>query len=329
MKKLVTSVITLSICAFSASSVLAQQPESDKVEVNIEITKDGKTETIVREFEMPSGENMVWDFDTEESEDGKVIVRKHVSSKDLNGMDWKAFHENVETKKVAFLGVKGYTINEDSDGPKNVRIMKVIEGEPAEAGGLKNEDIIKSIGGNEITTYEELVEDIRARQPGEKVEVVVDRNGSSKKLQVTLGEKEVKDWSNFKGMDHFKNFDGLENVEIRIEKRSAGLSKDDEKVIEKATGLNPADASKFDEVDMEIFPNPAEDRISYKLNVGEAGKMEMMLMDSSGKVLESKTLKSDSGEYQGEINLQERPAGSYLLVFKQGDKLISEKLMKK
>lgn len=329
MKKLVTSVITLSICAFSATPVLAQQPESDKVEVNIEITKDGKTETIVREFEMPSGENMVWDFDIEESEDGKVIVRKHVSSKDLNGMDWKALHENVETKKVAFLGVKGYTINEGSDGPKNVRIMKVIEDEPAEAGGLKNEDIIKSIGGNEITTYEELVEDIRARQPGEKVEVVVDRNGSTKKLQVTLGEKEVRDWSNFKGMDHFKKFDGLENVEIRIEKRSAGLSKDDEKVIEKATGLNPADASKFDEVDMEIFPNPAEDRISYKLNVGEAGKMEMMLMDSSGKVLESKTLKSDSGEYQGEINLQERPAGSYLLVFKQGDKLISEKLMKK
>lgn len=329
MKKLVTSVMTLSLCVASISPILAQQPESDKDEVNIEITKDGKTETIVREFEMPSGENMVWDFDTEESEDGKVIVRKHISSGDHKNMEWGAFHENVETKKVAFLGVKGYTINADSEGPQNVRVMKVIDGEAAEAGGLKNEDIIKSIGGKEITTYKDLVDDIRSRQPGDKVEVVVDRNGSTKKLQVTLGEKEVPDWSSFKGIDHFKDMDGLENVEIRIEKRSTSLSKEDEKVIQKATGLKPSEASNFDEVDMQIFPNPAEDMITYKLNLGEGGKLEMMLMDASGKVLESKKLDGDSGKYEGKINLQERPAGSYLLVFKQGDKLISEKLMKK
>ena len=312
--------------AMASYPIAAQEDEAEKVEVNIQITKDGKTETIVREFEVPA-ETSDWDFDVEEGEDQKIIIRKHIEHGDHPFVG--EMHEDMEMRKVAFLGVQGYTINADSDGPKSVRITKVIEGEAAEKAGLKNEDILVSIDGESITTYPQLIKVIRSKTPGDAIEVKVIRDGTIKQMKVTLGEKELPDWSSFQHMNHWKDFDGLENVEVRVVRRGHSISETDRKLIEKATGVEPSDNHTFDDVEVQIFPNPADDVISYKITLEEGGKLDMMLMDSSGKVLENKTLSDKSGSYEGDISLDDKPEGSYLLIFKRGDKMLTEKVVKR
>lgn len=325
--KRITSFIGIALVSLGSYSLVAQEDQTEKVELNIQITKDGKTETIVKEFEVPAGgEDMLWNFSDED--EGNVIIRKHLIGE--NEDFWKSMPSDMEMEKVAFLGVKSYTINGDIDGPHSVRVMSVIEGEAAQKAGLKNEDIIESIDGQKIATHEELVDVIRSKKPGDEISIAVNRNGESIQLKATLGEREVHDMSHFKHFEHLGNMDEMKNMKIcMVQSSSVKLTDDDKKMVEKATGVSPSATNSFEEIDMQLFPNPAEDNITYKLNLNEGGKLEMLLMDPNGKVVEKKKLTSDSGEYAGEINLQDKPSGNYLLIFKRGDNILTEKVMKR
>ncbi|MBR5868260.1 MAG: PDZ domain-containing protein, partial [Clostridia bacterium] len=49
-------------------------------------------------------------------------------------------------------------------------------------------DIIRSFGGVKVTTNTELLAERDNYNPGDKVEIVVDRNGSEITMEMTLGE---------------------------------------------------------------------------------------------------------------------------------------------
>jgi S1-C subfamily serine protease len=60
-------------------------------------------------------------------------------------------------------------------------------GSPAEKAGLKAGDRILSIGGVRMEELRSMVEVLRARQPGDTVEVVYQRRGTMEKVKVILG----------------------------------------------------------------------------------------------------------------------------------------------
>ena len=66
-------------------------------------------------------------------------------------------------------------------------VMEVQEGSPAAAAGLMADDVITAVEETEITGMKDLVETVAAFNPGDKVELTVDRDGESVKLNVTLG----------------------------------------------------------------------------------------------------------------------------------------------
>jgi serine protease Do len=51
----------------------------------------------------------------------------------------------------------------------------VIKGSAAQKAGLQVDDVIRSVAGKEILSARQLVETIRNYQPGEKVDLVVER----------------------------------------------------------------------------------------------------------------------------------------------------------
>jgi serine protease Do len=73
---------------------------------------------------------------------------------------------------------------------KGVRITNVSEGSAAAKAGLRTGDRITKLGGTAVTSPQQFTEMIRAKKPGEEVELIYVKAGEKKekKLKVKLGE---------------------------------------------------------------------------------------------------------------------------------------------
>jgi serine protease Do len=69
------------------------------------------------------------------------------------------------------------------------RIRVILKDSAAEKAGLQANDVVKSIAGKEIATARQLIDTIRGYQPGEKVELVVERGKEQLNIAVVLGSR--------------------------------------------------------------------------------------------------------------------------------------------
>ena len=80
-----------------------------------------------------------------------------------------------------------YRINTDlTDG---IYVSRVTSGGAASKAGIREGDIIVKFDGKEVTTYKSFLTELYSKEPGDKVSVVVNRNGTEKTIEVTLGEQ--------------------------------------------------------------------------------------------------------------------------------------------
>jgi len=71
---------------------------------------------------------------------------------------------------------------------EGVMIVQVANGSPAEAAGLKANDVVTSIDGQEVKTSEEMRAVIQANQVGDELEIVYYQGSQQKTIQATLVE---------------------------------------------------------------------------------------------------------------------------------------------
>lgn len=79
------------------------------------------------------------------------------------------------------LGVSG------NQGTAVATIIKVKEGSAAEAGGMKPGDVVAKFGTKDITDFQSLIDAVSDTMPGERVEVVVMREGRRITLTIEIG----------------------------------------------------------------------------------------------------------------------------------------------
>ena len=91
----------------------------------------------------------------------------------------------VETQEVTPAVAKELKLTSDS----GVVIMRLTSGAPAADAGLKTDDVIIAVANNEVTSPDDLAVQIRRFTPGEKVDVLIERNGDQKTVSVTLGTR--------------------------------------------------------------------------------------------------------------------------------------------
>ena len=95
-----------------------------------------------------------------------------------------------------FLGVSISDVNsklaEEKDLKTNtgVYVNGFSENSAAKDAGIKINDVIVKIDGNEIKTLAKLMELVGSKRPGEKVNVTVNRDGQNKEFAVTLKNKD-------------------------------------------------------------------------------------------------------------------------------------------
>jgi S1-C subfamily serine protease len=97
--------------------------------------------------------------------------------------------------ELGYLGVVGQTVDPDIaelyelPSTAGAVIVQLDPDGPAAAAGLRTEDIVVAIDGNEVTTMADLAGRVQQRRPGDDVEVEVVRDGEELTLTVTLGER--------------------------------------------------------------------------------------------------------------------------------------------
>lgn len=72
---------------------------------------------------------------------------------------------------------------------RGIIIGEVVDNSPAEKGGLKEEDIIVSIDGEEVFDYDAFRTKIASYKPGKILEILIIRDGKEKEISVTLGTR--------------------------------------------------------------------------------------------------------------------------------------------
>ncbi len=71
-----------------------------------------------------------------------------------------------------------------------VKVVKVLDDGPS-AGVLEAGDVITAIGGTETMTAQEVVEAVKASEPGAALSITVRRGTETLALEVTVGERDV------------------------------------------------------------------------------------------------------------------------------------------
>jgi putative serine protease PepD len=88
----------------------------------------------------------------------------------------------------AYLGISSSSVPGSANGTAfGASVQGVQSGSPAQQAGVRNGDVIKSIGGKQVQTSDDLAAIIAGYKPGDKVSIVLSRGGSTKTVQVTLG----------------------------------------------------------------------------------------------------------------------------------------------
>ena len=76
---------------------------------------------------------------------------------------------------------------------KGVLISEVVDGSPADAAGLAKGDVLVEIDGAAVASTEDAIAQVRGHAPGDKVKIVVLRDGKREVVTATLGEREDDD----------------------------------------------------------------------------------------------------------------------------------------
>ncbi|HEX5923203.1 MAG TPA: trypsin-like peptidase domain-containing protein [Baekduia sp.] len=84
-----------------------------------------------------------------------------------------------------YLGVET-TDPTDPNAPAGAEITSVVPGGPADSAGLNAGDVITELGGDAVTSSSDVSRIVAAKQPGDQVDVRVDRSGQDVTLNVTL-----------------------------------------------------------------------------------------------------------------------------------------------
>jgi putative serine protease PepD len=90
-----------------------------------------------------------------------------------------------KTVQHAYLGVQ---IGDNTSGTGAI-VGEVKSGSPADSAGLKVGDVITALNGKQIENADDLTALVNTYKPGDKATITVTRNGTSKTLTVTFGQR--------------------------------------------------------------------------------------------------------------------------------------------
>ncbi len=249
---------------------------------------------------------------------------------------------------------------EDAMGDNGANILGLYDGSGAEKAGLLAGDLILAVNGKKVKNMLDVIEALSKNNPGDQVKVKYMRNGdintSKVKLQeaaATLSGTCCKGQKNCCKQSQGKCGFGEKQVEKKIiiqDTHQDGQTKEiiegDKKIIIKTQGdkknievINKSNESKTikmqtnDENESLMieyngsYPNPNQGLLKVNF-AGAKIPTTVQVLDLNGKEVYSERIDNFDGTYNKEINLNDAK-GTLILNIRQGEKIISEKIIVK
>lgn len=99
------------------------------------------------------------------------------------------------TNQPAFLGLTSVTLNEELRSrfeltpERGVVVSQIFQGTPADSAGLSRFDVITKFDGKEVAESEALVREVRAKKPGDEVQITYFRGDQQRETTVRLAAR--------------------------------------------------------------------------------------------------------------------------------------------
>ena len=106
----------------------------------------------------------------------------------LFGMDSKIGIVSTVSRDIKRVsGVIGIMLGDEVE--KGILISRAVEKGPAHSAGVKNGDILLKVDGKEMLQREKLLNYLKDKSPGTKVEIIVEQEGKEVKREILLGDR--------------------------------------------------------------------------------------------------------------------------------------------
>jgi serine protease Do len=115
----------------------------------------------------------------------------------------------------SYLGVVVDNVPKGVEPQKGAYVKKVDDGSPADKAGLRERDIIISVDGEKIFSPDDLIEVIKDKKPGDRIEIEFVRDGKENKCKATLARR--KEWTWYWDWDDFSKYFKIEKEKIEKE----------------------------------------------------------------------------------------------------------------
>ena len=287
-------------------------------EVKVKVERDGKT----RKLDLILGERKSYTVQWSES-----IDRLKEAEDELNDL-FRSYEVKVSNK--GFLGVH-YSM----DGDDGVVITKIVEGSAADDSGLQAEDVIIKVNGTALTDGQSFSEVMKGTKPGDEIEVEWKRDGKAMTKTIKLGERKSGVYiGRFNGNHqdfkfHFDNdnFPLGEKKEVMVKVLVERVTSEEEEMLHKALGISSS--KDFGNIDLQIFPNPGDGKFNVSADIKDVDQLDIHVFDVSGNEVYSSRSNGDNGNFEKMIDISDQASGTYFLVIKSGERMFTEKILKK
>lgn len=240
------------------------------------------------------------------------------------------------------------TVSPADNEEEGVLIGGIVSESAAEAAGLQKGDILKSIDGQALNGFSDLVEFMQGTEIGQKVALTYERDGQIVQTEATLTERQAEHGNIIidriiedEDMDKDGNvfiFQSDDEGGLEIHKRHNIViitrGGEDDSKLEEIHEL-PAEILPETELDrslslrnLALFPNPTDGALRLRFDA-DALPTTVKVSDLDGKRLYRERLNRFDGQYDQNIDLSDLPAGIFLLTIEQGDKVYTEQIVVK
>ena len=179
--------------------------------------------------------------------------------------------------ETSWLGVQlGRSSSSSTEG---VPVYRVIEGSPADEGGLRAKDLVTAVDGHAVLNNAELIERIQLHDTGSWIGLSVERNGKERDLRVRLTARPEKGQ-----MKPRTGWIGLRAIALPSDLREHfGAPKEAGVMVSRIDSASPAESAGFElgdvvyEMDERPVKSPAE-LYNRLAGAGVGNKSEFKLM---------------------------------------------------
>lgn len=319
MKKLLFLIL---LSSFSFANIYSQGIENNASEHNtqkiiVKKKKGGKETIIIKERIKNGKEDNIKEFEINDEDDAIFLE---------DGAQWNFTPQDgmdnpISSPNKAVLGI----MIESAGGNNGASITEVMESGAAAKAGLKAGDIIQKVNDKTISDVPSLMESLSKASPGDKVSLVYMRNAELHKIDLTLQERSTMKYSTT-CLPHDKEYlihcDPYSKKKIIIkERRNKNQDQQGNMIKQNIKNGDQSLELSF----LTSHPNPSTGQLTINFK-GEKSPVIIQIIGLDGKEYFSDKIENFDGTYNKEINITDAK-GTLVISVKQGDKIISEKIM--